>query len=66
MRIIRTTNIKENLCDTCPKNKNFPVCCPDDLEFGKGIGNDNIIACSQCISEYSETIYPAEISKLKS
>ena len=64
MRVIRTTDAKENLCDTCPKRKGFPICCPNNVEFGNGIGNDNIIACSQCVSSYSKTIYPAEMSKL--
>lgn len=63
MRVIRTTDTKEHLCDTCLKRKEFPQCLPNDVEFGDGIGNDNIIACSQCISNYSETIYPGEISK---
>ena len=64
MRVIRTTNSKENLCDTCQKKTEFPLCCPSDLEFGNGMGNDNIIACSQCVCKYSKTIYPAEISKI--
>ena len=63
MRVTRTTNTKENLCDTCPKNKEFPTCIPDDIEFGDGVGNDNVIACSQCTGSYSHTIYPGEISK---
>jgi hypothetical protein len=66
MRIIRTSDSKEHLCNTCVKSKDFPQCLPDDVEFGNGKGNDNIIACSQCVSPYSETIYPAELSKLKS
>ena len=65
MRVIRTTDTTENLCDTCLKYPEFPVCCPNDIEFGNGLGNDNIVACSQCVSKYSETIYPAEISKCK-
>jgi hypothetical protein len=64
MRVIRTTDREENLCDNCPNRKKFPVCCPDDVEFGEGVGNDNIIACSECTSKYTETIYPGEISKL--
>ena len=64
MRIIRTTDLKENLCDTCFKKSEMPICMPDDVEFGNGIGDDNIIACSECVSPYSKTIYPAQISKV--
>ena len=64
MRVIRTTDTNENLCDTCFKRSEIPICISDDVEFGDGMGNDNIIACSNCLSEYSETIYPAEISKI--
>ena len=63
MRVIRTTDSKENLCDSCPNKNDFPICLSEDVEFGNGIGNDNIIACSQCTSKYSDTIYPAEISR---
>lgn len=64
MRVIRTTDSEENLCDTCTRRTDFPQCLPDDVEFGNGLGNDNIIACSQCVSPYSNTIYPGEISKI--
>ena len=63
MRIIRTSDSTENLCDSCPKRNSFPACLPDDVEFGNGIGNDNIVACSECVSNYSSTIYPAELAK---
>ena len=66
MRITRTLDSKEHLCDTCPKHKYFPECLSNDVEFGDGFGNDNIIACSNCVSNYSDTIYPGEISKYKS
>ena len=64
MRVIRTTDTEEHLCNTCLKSSNIPECISDDVEFGNGVGNDNIIACSNCISKYSNTIYPAEISKV--
>lgn len=63
MRVIRTSDSTENLCDSCPKIKSFPTCMSNDIEFGNGIGNDNIIACSECVSRYSSTIYPAELAK---
>ena len=34
-----------------------------DIEFGDGVGNDNIVACSNCTSRYSDTIYPAELKR---
>lgn len=36
-----------NLCDTCLNS--FPECEPEEgiLEFGDGIGHDNIIACDK-------------------
>ena len=63
MRVIRTTDSKENLCDTCPKRVEFPKCMSDNLEFGNGVGNDNIIACNNCVAPYSDTIYPSELCK---
>lgn len=62
-RMTRTSNTKENLCDTCFNRKYFPKCISEDVEFGDGIGNDNIIACSKCNSNYSDTIYPGELTK---
>lgn len=37
-------NTKRNLCDSCSIN-NVPVCLTDDIVFGNGVGNDNIIKC---------------------
>ena len=61
MRVIRTTDSKENLCDACPSRDIFPECMAH-VEFGDGYGNDNIIACSNCTCKYSFTIYPGEIA----
>ena len=38
---------KINLCDTCYNSVDFPECIPqsDDILFGNGLGNDNIIEC---------------------
>jgi len=36
-------NRKMNLCNTC--SHEFPSCSGKDIEFGEGIGNDNIISC---------------------
>lgn len=36
----------EHLCDTCQFH--MPDCDPEDefIEFGSGVGNDNVIACA--------------------
>lgn len=48
MRVVATKSTTDNLCNycqlhiaTCPKAKH--------LEFGNGIGNDNVIECSEFI-----------------
>lgn len=63
MKVTRTTDTKENLCDSCPKRPDFPTCIPDDVEFGNGIGNDNITVCSNCAAPtiHSKTMYIGEI-----
>ena len=61
MRTVRTSDSKENLCNACSLWSKFPECMTDDIEFGDGIGNDNIVACSNCTTRYSDTIYPAEL-----
>jgi hypothetical protein len=33
-----------NLCDTCKKD--VPICDGKDLEYGNGVGKDNIISCN--------------------
>lgn len=35
---------KVNLCSSC--SKDYPVCDGDNLLFGDGVGNDNIITCA--------------------
>ena len=44
MRIVFTTDSKQNLCDTCPKC--FAECRRTVLGFGDGVGDDNVIKCS--------------------
>jgi hypothetical protein len=62
MRVIRIMDSKENLCDSCAVLGGFPMCKPDYVEFGNGIGNDNVIACSSCTSPYLDVCYPAELA----
>ena len=46
MRVYRISDTEANLCDTCPLSM---LECPKAtvLEFGNGVGNDNIVACSE-------------------
>lgn len=43
--VTKTTNRLENLCDTCLLS--VPECQPDEglMEYGDGLGGDNVIAC---------------------
>jgi hypothetical protein len=34
---------KVNLCDTCIHT--IPTCLNDNIKFGDGLGNDNVIEC---------------------
>lgn len=44
----KKVNTKINLCDTCKKSGAFPECHEkDDVAFGDGTGNDNIIKCKK-------------------
>ena len=36
---------KINLCEDCITRKEFPLCMEKYVEFGDGVGNDNIIKC---------------------
>jgi hypothetical protein len=42
-----TESTKDNLCDLCNQQCNFPECLPsiEDVEYGDGVGYDNIIYC---------------------
>ena len=47
MRATISTDSKKNMCDSC--HSDFATCKPDMVKFGDGIGNDNVVACSQYI-----------------
>jgi hypothetical protein len=49
--LIEENNSDVHLCDTCKNRGNIPQCFNDDLEFGNGLGNDNIIKCKYYIKE---------------
>jgi len=40
---------KINLCDHCIRWAEFPLCIDRYVEFGDGVGNDNIIKCNRYI-----------------
>jgi len=48
-----TNNSNENLCGICRNRFSVPICIPDEVEYGDGIGNDNIIDCENY--EYDDT-----------
>lgn len=45
--VTKTKDSKEHLCDSCLLE--YPDCDADAglIEFGDGVGNDNIIACDK-------------------
>ena len=49
MRASKATNRKINMCDTC--GLIYPTCHPEIIEFGDGIGNDNVIVCSSYLTK---------------
>ena len=40
---MKAENSKCHLCTTCVYD--YPECSPQVLEFGDGVGNDNVIEC---------------------
>lgn len=45
---MKTEDSKENLCDTCVNQSDFPKCLSefgDEIKYGDGVGNNNIIEC---------------------
>lgn len=45
MRVSKAINSKVNMCDKCELC--FATCKPELIEFGDGIGMDNVIVCSE-------------------
>lgn len=56
---------KINLCDTC--GNNYPECDVPivDLEFGDGVGNDNVIVCSGYVDISCKRAYSPETEMFK-
>lgn len=44
--VVRAINSTDHLCNIC--SSSFAECKPEILNFGDGLGNDNVIACSEC------------------
>ena len=49
MKIKRAKKLTDHLCNSCVMH--FAECMPEVIEFGKGIGNDNVFGCS----DYNKT-----------
>lgn len=44
-----------NLCDKCAKE--FATCKPENVVFGNGVGNDNVVECSGFNGRTCENCY---------
>lgn len=50
MRVFKTKTSKQNLCDYCMYDQ--PECpSASHIEFGDGVGNDNVIECSEYVGK---------------
>lgn len=59
--IVGTTSSKDNLCDYCKFSQ--PECKPEQMEFGDGLGHDNVIECSEFeVRDYPNS-YPIILKK---
>ncbi len=59
---IAQVDTKINLCDTCMNRLDLPNCMPvpGDIEFGDGLGNDNISKCVGYKPETAVALRPGE------
>ena len=56
---MKTKLSTENLCDYC--DYNIPECGAENIEFGNGFGNDNVVTCDSFSGPYPEkTVYTEE------
>ena len=59
MRVIKTKNTQDNLCTYC--SNNFATCPKaNHITFGNGVGNDNVIECSEYVPLSWFNNYPIE------
>jgi hypothetical protein len=59
MRVIKTKSTKDHLCQYC---QNDIATCPkaNHIQFGNGVGNDNVIECSEFTPIKFLNNYPIE------
>jgi hypothetical protein len=59
MRVIKTKNTKDNLCRYC---QNDFATCPkaNHILFGNGVGDDNVIECSEFVVTSWQNNFPIE------
>ena len=63
MRVYRTKESTQNLCDYCYQH--IAECTKGTvIEFGNGKGNDNITGCSEFVEKDSELNYPIKIGEI--
>ena len=59
MRIIKTKSTKDILCNYCQLD--FADCPKaNHIKFGNGIGNDNVIECSEFVRKSHYNNFPIE------
>lgn len=56
MYAVKAIDSEVNMCDYCQNE--FPTCDPELVEFGDGIGNDNVTVCSDYIPRRYFNNYP--------
>lgn len=59
MATVRCKDKTAQLCDTC--SKEYPKCDSDEIDFGLGLGFDNIVECDA----YDGPINPEDIEVVK-
>jgi hypothetical protein len=48
---MKADSSKDNLCDTC--RNHIATCEAENIEFGDGVGNDNVTNCDSYVVEES-------------
>ena len=63
MRVIKTKDSKDVLCKYC---QNDFASCPkaNHIKFGDGVGNDNVIECSEFVCTSYFNSFPIEGTKI--
>ena len=62
MRIIKTKSTKDLLCNYCALE--FATCPKaNHIKFGDGVGNDNVIECSEFVVKTLFNNFPIEVKR---